>query len=52
MLYSRLKDIKFSWTYDQIMSVPIFMKEQIYQTMDEFIEEENKAIKAMNEQFN
>lgn len=47
MLYKRLKDIEFPWTYEQLMKLPIFMKEEAYRNMDEFIEEDNKMMKAM-----
>ena len=47
MLYKRLKDIEFPWTYNELMDLPIFMKEEAYKNMDEFIEEENKMLKKL-----
>lgn len=45
-MYKRVRDVPLPWTYEDIMDLPVFMKEQIYKNMDEFIEEENKALAA------
>jgi len=42
MIYSKLPDINFPWNYQELMNIPIFMKEEVYKAMDEFIEEEKK----------
>ena len=39
--------MEFPWTYSELQSLPIFMREEAYRTMDEFIEEEKKRMKNM-----
>jgi hypothetical protein len=45
MNYSRVPDLPFSWSYEELQSLPLFMREHIYKILDEFIEQEkqNKA---------
>jgi hypothetical protein len=47
MLYKKLQTINLPWTYEELMLLPIFMKEEIYANMDEFIEQENKSMQQM-----
>ena len=47
MSYKRLADIEFPWNYEELLSLPIFMREEAYRVMDEFIEEERKAMQQM-----
>jgi hypothetical protein len=44
MTYKRLPNIDFPWTYDELLKLPIFMKDHVYRIMDEFIDEEQKHI--------
>ena len=46
MMYKRLPDIEFAWDYNELQALPIFMREEIYQILDEFVEEENKRRQA------
>ena len=41
-MYKRLPNIEFPWEYTELQGLPIFMKEEIYKILDEFIEEEAK----------
>jgi hypothetical protein len=40
--YKRIQDIPFPWEYEKLLKLPIFMKEEIYKYLDEFLEEEKK----------
>jgi len=42
MNYKRLQDIEFPWAYKELLELPVFMKEDIYRTLNEFIEQEKK----------
>jgi len=44
MSYKRIQEIGFSWQYEEILALPIFMREEIYRTLDEFLEEERQAM--------
>jgi len=48
MTYSRIPDIEMPWTYKELMALPIFMKEEVYKMMNEFIEEKKKQQQALN----
>jgi len=40
MIYKRLPDIEFPWSYDELLDLPLFMKDHVYKVLDEFIEDE------------
>jgi hypothetical protein len=48
MSYKRIKEIGFSWEYEDLMALPIFIKEEIYRTLDEFLEEEKQLMNKMH----
>jgi len=49
MSYKRISELGFAWTYEELLALPIFMKEEIYRTLDEFLEEEKQIMdKAAN----
>jgi hypothetical protein len=39
MMYKRIPDLSFDWSYEELMNLPLFMIHHIYETLDEFIEE-------------
>jgi len=47
MIYKRLPDIDFPWSYENLLDLPIFMKEHIYKILDEFIEEEKTKMNSL-----
>ena len=47
MNYKSLKDIPFPWEFKDLMKLPLFMIEEIYRVLDEFIEEEKKRINTL-----
>jgi len=47
MIYNRLPDLDFAWSYDEIQAMPLFMKEEVYTVMDEFIEQEKKKAQEL-----
>ena len=42
MLYKKIEEIPFPWDFKELLKLPIFMKEEIYKYLDEFLEEEKK----------
>jgi len=38
------------WSYKDLQMLPIFMREDIYKTMDEFVEKEKAAIQNAKQQ--
>lgn len=49
MLYKRLPEIPFPWEFENLMKLPLFMREEIYSQLDEFIEEEKKRQQEMKQ---
>jgi hypothetical protein len=47
MIYQRLESIPFPWKFEDLLKLPIYMKEEIYKVLDEFIEEEKKQMQKM-----
>jgi len=45
--YKRLQEIPFPWEFEKLLKLPIFMREEIYRNLDEFIEEEKKFRQQM-----
>jgi len=52
MQYKRLPNIEFPWNYQELMELPIFLKDHIYRNLDEFIEEEKKNMATLQHKFN
>ncbi len=48
MSYKNSQDIAFPWDYDDLMKLPLFMIEHIYQMMDQQLEENKKRYDAFN----
>jgi hypothetical protein len=47
MIYKRLDNIPFPWEFEKLLKLPVYMKEEIYKQLDEFIEEEKKKMQSM-----
>ena len=52
MQYKRLPNIEFPWGYQELLELPIFMKEHIYHNLNEFIEEEKKNMSTLQNKIN
>jgi hypothetical protein len=49
MSYKRVQELGFSWSYEELLALPVFIREEIYRTLDEFLEEEKQIMeKAKN----
>ena len=47
MIYKRTPDSTFPWNYEDLMNLPLFMINHIYETLDEFIEEDKQNYNTM-----
>jgi len=47
MSYKRIQEIPFPWDFEDLQKLPLFMREDIYKQLDEFIEEEKKLRQQM-----
>ena len=52
MIYKKLDVITFPWEYKELLKLPVFMKEDIYSQLDEFIEEEKKNQNTIKNKLN
>lgn len=46
MSYKRISDIPFPWEYQNLMNLPLFMIEHIYQMLDQYIEQDKQRANA------
>jgi len=42
MIYKRMPDLHFDWSYEELMDLPLFMIDHIYEVLDGFVEEDRK----------
>ncbi len=50
MSYKRVPDLPFSWSYEELMSLPLFMIHHIYEMLDEFIETDKQKYNTVTNQ--
>ncbi len=51
MSYKRVQDIAFPWSYEELLSMPLFMIYHIYEMLDEFIEIDKQKQNAASSSF-
>ncbi len=50
MSYKRIPDLPLSWSFDELMNLPLFMIHHIYEMLDEFIEADKQRNNAISNQ--
>ncbi len=48
MSYKRAPDLPFPWSYSELLSLPVFMIQHIYEILDEFLEEDKQKYDAIS----
>ena len=47
MSYKRITELPFPWSFKELMDLPIFMINHIYEMLDEFIEQDKQKFATM-----
>ncbi len=48
MSYKRIPELPFPWGYEELLSLPLYMINHIYRTLDDFLEEDKQKYKNMS----
>ncbi len=47
MSYKRVPELPFAWSFNELMDLPLFMINHIYETLDEFLEEDKQKFNTI-----
>ncbi len=47
MSYKRIPELPFPWSFEELMDLPMFMINHIYEMLDEFIEQDKQKFATM-----
>ena len=52
MSYKRVSELDFPWSFEDLQKLPIFMKEEIFNVLDEFLKQETANRQAVQNGYN